>query len=471
MGHSIAADHTQVFLFPPAIEEWIPLDHPARFIREFVADLDLKKLGFKLKAVGTAGTNHYSSELLLSVWLYGYFERIRSSRKLEKALQSNLPLIWLAGLHQPDHISLWRFWAANKAPLRKVFKETVLVADKLDMIDFTMMAVDGTKILASSSRRTMWRVKSLDEKENALDKAISELEESIGSDTTPCADPSIPQELAGKQKLREEIRAKREFLQKEGRKSLHPQEPEARVMKNQRTMDLCYNVQAVADFKHQIVTAADVTTDENDQAQLVRMVDKVVENLGKAAGETLADSGYATEKQFGLAEQKGYPVLTTVKPTHMKQADVFRADLFHYDPENETVECPVTGTMLKFEQEKERRHTGMFIKVFRCKDKECPFRSQCSKNKRGKTVEVGPDRVARQNQTKKQSLPESRERIRERAGIIEPIFALVKEHGGFRRFTYRGLSGAQTQWAVEMAGHNLRKIYQKWQKNCSGKAA
>jgi transposase len=471
MGHAIGADHSQVFLFPPALEDWVPLNHPARFIREFVADLDLRKLGFVVKPVGDAGANHYSADLLLSVWLYGYFERIRSSRKLEAALKSNLPLIWLSGLHQPDHSSLWRFWAANKAPLRKVFKETVLVADKLEMIDFAMMAVDGTKILASSSRRAMWSEKSLSEKEKAVDEAIAELEEAIGSDTTPCADPSIPVKLAEKQKLRQEIRNKREHLHKEGRKHLHPCEPDARVMKNQRTNDLCYNAQAVADSKSQIVTAAEVTNDENDQGQLVPMIDQVAENLGRAAEETLADSGYATEEQFGLAEKREYSVLTTVRSAPNGQEDRFRADLFHFDPENGTVECPVNGTLLKFERERERHHTGMIIKLFRCRNKECPLRELCSKDKRGKAVEIGPNRAARQNQTERQKLPESKEKIRQRAGIIEPIFALTKVHGGFKRFTFRGLSGAQTQWSVEMAGHNLRKIYQNWRKIGSKKAA
>lgn len=471
MGQALSADHSKIFLLPPAIDQWIPSDHPARFIREFVADLDLNKLGFAVKTVGDAGTNHYSTELLLSIWLYGYFERIRSSRKLEKALQSSLPLIWLSGMHQPDHSSLWRFWAANKAALRKVFKETVLVADKLEMIEFTMMAVDGTKILASGSRRAMWSEKSLSEKEKAVDAAITELEAEIGADTTPCADPSIPEKLVKSRKLREEIRNKRQQLKEQGCKNLHPEEQEARIMKNQRNYDLCYNAQAVVDSKCQIVTAADVISDENDLGQLVEMIDQVVGNLEKAPQETLADSGYATEEQFGLAEQRKYEVLITPRSIPREKENRFRSDLFHYDPEKNTVECPVNGTLLKYEREKKRQNTGILIKIFRCKNKDCPLRSLCSKEKRGKSVEIGPNRVARQNQTLKQQLPESKAKTRERAGIVEPIFALTKIHGEFRRFTYRGLSGAKTQWAMEMASHNLRKIFKQLQKTANKKAA
>jgi transposase len=471
MGQSMEADHGQIFLLPPALEDWVPADHPVRFIHEFVMQLDFKKLGVKMKAKGEVGTNHYGERLLMGVWLYGYFERIRSSRKLAKALGSDLPLIWLAGLHRPDHCSLWRFWSLNKSVLRKVFKETVLVADRMDMVGFALMALDGTKMQASGSRRAMWSAQSLAEKEKLLEQSIAELEQSIGEEGAPAADASIPKEVADKRKLVEEIKAKRAELAKLGLKHMHPREPDARVMKNQRNHDLCYNAQAVADSKSQIVTAADVTSQENDMHQLVPMVDQVVANLGRAAEETLADSGYATEEQFGQAEERGYAVLTATKRASSTDANPFRADLFHYDQQAGTVTCPVNGTELKFEIERERKHTGVMIKVFRCKNKECPFRAQCSKQKRGKTVEIAPGRVAAQNQAAKQKLPESKARIRERAGIIEPVFALAKAHGGLRRFTFKGLEGVQAQWAMEMAGHNLRKIFQVWQKNSSKGAA
>lgn len=470
MGQAINADHGQIFLLPPSIEDWVPSNHPVRFIREFVSQLNLRKLGFVTKADGHVGTDFYGEELLLSVWMYGYFERIRSSRKLEKALCSDLALIWLAGTHRPDHSSLWRFWASNKKALRNVFKETVLVADRLEMIDFTLMAVDGTKLLAKGSRRSMWNEKSLSQKEKALDAAITKLEKAIGADTSPCADPSIPVDLANKQKLREQIKVKRAELKAKGRKNMHPLEPEARVMKNQRTYDLGYNAQAVADSKHQIVTAAEVTTDENDQNQLVPMIDLVVENLGRAPEETLADTGYVCEEQFGLAETKEYNVLTVVKKSQKDGKNPFSSGLFHYDPATETVQCPINGTLLKLEREKKSSRTGVMFKIFRCTNKECPLRSVCSKQKRGKCVEIGPNRLARQSQSAKQKLPTSKQKIKERAGIIEPIFAFTKIHGRFKRFTFAGLEGAQTQWAVEMASHNLRKIFQQWTKKGIKKA-
>ena len=461
MGQAINADHTMTFLFPPAIEDWIPALHPARFIREFVSGLDLAELGFTVKVVDKAGADHYGAELLLSVWLYGYFERVRSSRKLEKALVSDIGFIWLAGMHRPDHSSLWRFWSKNKAALRKVFKETVLVADDMGMIGFVLMAVDGTKLQASGSRRAMWSERSLAAKEKALDEAIGELEAAIGNDTTPDADPSIPAALARKSALREEIRVKRAHLKARGRKHEHPGEPDARVMVNQRTRDLCYNVQAVADSASQIVTACAVVTDEVDLAQLVPMIDQVVGNLGRAAEDTLADMGYTSEVQVALAAEKGYPVLTTGAPKRGGSDERFNSERFIYDPATKTLTCPNNDTLLKFERDRKRRGK-LELAVYRCKNNECPLRDLCSKDKRGKSVEVSQHRPVMQDQAAKRAAPGGREKIKERAGIIEPIFAYTKEHGRFKRFSFRGLEGVNTQWAVEMASHNLRKVFKMW---------
>src|SRR5512137_2491746 len=107
MAQPIAPDYGQQFLFPPALEDWIPADHPARFLREFVDQLDLETRGFVLPAA--AGRPPYAPSLLLKIWLYGYFHRIRATRKLEAACREHLSLLWLSGLHQPDHNSLWRF--------------------------------------------------------------------------------------------------------------------------------------------------------------------------------------------------------------------------------------------------------------------------------------------------------------------------------------------------------------------------
>ena len=127
MAQPIAPDYGQQFLFPPALEDWVSADHPVRFLREFVDQLDLAALGFAMPTV-SEGRPPYHPSLLLKIWLYGYYHRIRSTRKLEMACREHLSLLWLSGLIQPDHNSLWRFWRDHQQALRQVFKQTVQVA-------------------------------------------------------------------------------------------------------------------------------------------------------------------------------------------------------------------------------------------------------------------------------------------------------------------------------------------------------
>ncbi|MBV8176378.1 MAG: transposase, partial [Verrucomicrobia bacterium] len=133
------ADYEQLHLLPPSLEDWVGERHPARFIREFVQSLDLAQIGFK-EPNPEEGGECYALELLLTVWLYGYFRKTRSTRRLEQACLEEVGFMWLCGLHRPDHNALWRFRKDNKATVRELFKTTVKVALKLDLVALALQA-------------------------------------------------------------------------------------------------------------------------------------------------------------------------------------------------------------------------------------------------------------------------------------------------------------------------------------------
>ena len=229
MADLIDADYSQQLLLPPSVEDWIPQDHPARFIRELVDALDLESLGIRW-ASGEGGRPAYACGLLLKIWLYGYYERVRSTRKLEKACRNHMGFIWLAGMEVPDHNTLSGFFRANKKGIRALFRRTVEVAVEAELVGFVLHAVDGTKIPARVANRGGWHKKELGKLLAKLEVDLVELEaEFEGAEGREEASDALPEAVADKQALRERVRAPLDALDRTGQEHLHPADEDARL--------------------------------------------------------------------------------------------------------------------------------------------------------------------------------------------------------------------------------------------------
>src|SRR5947209_5816146 len=246
MAQPIAPDYGQQFLFPPALEDWIPKDHPVRFIREFVEQQDLAKLGFAMP-ISMEGRPPYAPGLLLKIWLYGYHHRVRSTRRLEAACRDQLPLLWLAGMISPDHNSLWRFWRDNQRALRELFKQSVKVAVNAGLVGLALQAVDGTKIQAAACSQTGWSKEQMQKLLAALESELNEAEKQLQEEGLSLEEGAyrLPQKLGQKEALRAAVKAGLEQLEQDGRKHYHSKESEARRMKCEGRKPFAYNAQAL----------------------------------------------------------------------------------------------------------------------------------------------------------------------------------------------------------------------------------
>lgn len=472
MSHQIKANYEQNFLLPPSLEEWITEDHPVRFIREFVNQLDLKELGFKVED-NEEGRPFYSSDMLLKIWLYGYFNRIRSPRQLEKQCKENISLLWLTGMNYPDHNTIWRFWRNNKSKFRGVFRESVSVAKNLGLIDMTLNALDGTKIKAYSSNSGVLNKKRLEELLKRTDKIIEKIEseiESVGKAEEGEGGYSLPEELQDKVELKKKISEALKELKEIDRENFHPGEKEARIMKNSGKRELSYNAQAVVDSKHYIIVGQDVINKENDAESLVPMLKNVEEITDLKADLTIADSGYATAEQLYDAEENKSEVLFNVTEKSnisavIREDEPFHASNFSYNKEQDVMICP-QSKKLKFYEQTKTKNKKHKVRIYKCKDYEsCPFRWQCCKGKTGREVKLNPFYESIERQMLKQQSSENQEKLKKRKQLIEPVFAWIKEGGKFRRFTTKGLEGAKEQWSLICTGINLRKMHRLWANN------
>ena len=172
MSNAIDADYSKVFLFPPSLEDFLPEDDPARFIRAFVDSLEADGVDLVEKN-DTDGRPPYSWRLLLCVWLYGWFERVKSSRDLEKMCHRDVGMLWLTGMHYPDHNTIWRFYRDNRKSMKQLFKQSVHVAMKNKLIGMVLHALDGTKIKANASRYKDLSKKKLEKLLGDIDASIS----------------------------------------------------------------------------------------------------------------------------------------------------------------------------------------------------------------------------------------------------------------------------------------------------------
>jgi transposase len=340
----------------------------------------------------------------------------------------------------------------------------VQIALKLDLVGLVLQAIDGTKIEARCRGQGAFDQRANRQLLAALEQAIAEQEQAIeeAARTQLPPGPELPKELCGKKKLRQEVVKALFEIEEQGRKHCQPKEPEARRMPGERGNRFSYNAQVAVDAKEQIIVAAQVVAQENDQGLLVPLAQAARENTGGATPASLADGGYASSEQFAAAEEHGLEVITPLpNPWRNKQGDPFHSSHFVHKPKRDVVRCP-QGRELPFFRVRNRRGTPVRVYRSAAVCKNCPLRAQCTSDRHGRTIEIGPHHQALLRHRAKLLGKTAAQRLGQRARIVEPIFAQIKQNGSFRRWSVGGLDAVRTQWALLCTSWNLRVMYRRW---------
>lgn len=428
MGFIEGDVRTQGTLFPETLEELIPSDHFCRVIDAFVDRIDMQRLGFARAEAAETGRPGYDPRDLLKLYLYGYLQQIRSSRRLESECRRNVELMWLLGRLCPDHKSIAEFRRLHRHGVTQAGAELVKIARSVGLIRGEWIAIDGSKFRAVSS------ISSVHERA-AVERYLENLETADREDEPVVENSAV---AAALEKLRSHS------------------EPEAGFMKTSQGMVPAYNVQTAVDAEHGLIVAYQVTDEPNDTRSLLPMAEAAQQAVGESAAplHVVADAGYSNGEQAAACESKG--ILPHV-PAHRgvnAQGDgkLFDRTAFQYQEQSNTMLCPAGHTLRS--DGRNKRAIVYLARPEVCG--ACALKPQCTLSSR-RTVRrhVHEGALQRMQQRATPAAMQLRRRT------VEHPFAILKYIiFGHPRFLLRGLEGTRAEISLAVMAYNLKRMLQ-----------
>lgn len=467
----------QIWLFPPTLGELLAADHPARFVAAFVDGFDASawaEIGVDPEG-DPLGAPAYHPRALLSVWLYGFMTGVRSCRKLEAACRDQIPYLWLTGWNFPDHNTLWRFYKEHREPMRKLLKRTVCTAAHCNLVDLAAQAVDGSKVVANAARDQTRDEQQLAALLERVEAAIADLEsQNEAGEGTPAL--HLPQELTKAEALRERVQQALERARSEESGHANLTDPDATLMKTRQGTAAAYNAQAMvvgvrpSEEQSQrpagfLILAADVVTATTDAAQLLPMMDQAAETTGQSVPMTLADAGYHSATNLAACAERSQRV--AMPEAHERRlADPYHKERFTYEPETDQYRCPQGQALPFVGLMTNSRHPELPpYRVYQARGaicQGCPAFGRCTTNANGRRLHVHPHAEALRQHRAWMATDEARQRYARRKELVEPVFGILKEQFGARRFLLRGLANVRAEWSLLATAFNLRTLWRCW---------
>jgi transposase len=450
-------DRNQIILFPEVIDDYITEDNQVRFIDKFVNKLDMSE--FKYAQSKNIGRPSYDPKDLLKLYIYGYLNNVRSSRKLEKETHRNIELFWLLEKLKPDFKTISDFRKDNKEAIRQVFREFTLICKNLKLFGCELIAVDGSKFAAVNSKKKAFTKNILQEKLASIEKHIQEYFDELDKNDDDESNTHKPnkKELEEKIKSLKDRKNQYQKLQKELEKSEETQicltDPESRMMKTAGNgRDVCYNIQIAVDNKHNLIVDYATTNHENDLNELSNISIRAKEVLGVKAIEVLADKGYYTNREIKKCLDNGI-IPYVPKPDNNMKDGLFNKKKFSYDREKDVYICP-NNCELKYRKNKEDK--GNKFKIYQGKTcNDCPIRIKCTKNKKGRMVERWEHEEIMEEMEIRLKL--NQEKYKKRQSTVEPVFGTIKRNFNQEYVLLKGIAKVNAEFSLSALTYNIKR--------------
>src|SRR5437899_3577034 len=455
-------DRTQVSLLPACLDDYVEAENPVRVVEVFVDGLDLEALGFVGIDPAATGRPAYHPAVLLKLYIYGYLNRIQSSRRLEREAQRNVELMWLTGRLMPDFKTIANFRKDNGPAIRKVCRQFIVLCRKLDLFTEALVAVDGSKFKAVNNRDKNFTPAK-------MQRRMAQIEESIARylaamDTADRAEPEVAELKKGR--LQDKIAALKEQMQRlktyeaQMLASPDPQlsltDPDARSMKSRDGGIVGYNVQAAVDAKHHLIVAHEVITAGVDRNQLTPMAEQARAATGIEALTVVADRGYFKGEQVLQCDQAGITAIVPKTLTSNSLADGrFDKQDFIYIASDDEYSCPAGHRAIKRFTTIE--HGMTLSKYWSSACPRCPLKAQCTTSDYRRITRWEHEAVLEAMQDRLDRQPDAMQLRRQ---TVEHPFGTLKAWIDSTHFLTKRLPRVSTEMSLHVLAYNLKRVMQ-----------
>jgi transposase len=464
MAYIEGVARNQGILFPEVLEDYITEDNSVRFIDAFVDSLDLVGLGFKYAEPEPTGRPPYNPGDLLKLYVYGYLNRLRSSRGLERETYRNVELMWLIRKLKPDFKTIADFRKDNKVAIRGICGEFIFLCKHLDLFGGELIAIDGSKFRAVNSKKRNFNEEKLKRKireiEEKVEGYLEELDENDKEERgVDCPDrEGLKKKIEEIKRRKEEYRGLLEGLRESGEKQISITDPEAKAMLNNQRIEVCYNVQLAVDSKHKLILAHEVTNEVSDQNQLSGMAKRVKEVVNRERIKVLADKGYYNPVQIKECVDKGIiPYIPELESGVTKGRGIpgaeFSRDKFRYDKERDVYLCP-EGKELRFMHT--ATHHGKRMRFYKSKGcMSCKVRGLCTRDKEGRIMTRWEHEGILEEM--RERVKQEKEKVKLRNLLTEHVFGTMKRGFNQGYMLLKGKEKAGAEISLTVLSYNIKR--------------
>jgi transposase len=460
MKRFIQGEHRgQSTLLPESLDDYVSDTNPVRVVDVFVDELDLITLGFESAVPAETGRPAYHPAVMLKIYIYGYLNRIQSSRRLEREAQRNVELMWLTGRLKPDFKTIANFRKDNSNAIRGVCRQFVVLCQQLGLFSENLVAIDGSKFKAVNHRdRNFTSAK--------LKKRMEEIESSIAHylKALDAADREEPKSSGPKGSLEEKIAKLKEQmkalqaieiqLEESPDKQVSLTDPDARSMMTSGKGIVGYNVQTAVDTKHHLIVAHEVTNVGHDRDQLSSMAKQAREAMKLESLSVMADRGYYKSGEILACHETG--ITAYVPKTLSSRAKFdgrFNNDAFIYEADKDVYVCPAKEVLTWRNACVDKGKTLNSYWSSNCRS--CSIKAQCTPARERKVRRWEHEAVLEEMQVRLDNAPQMMS-IRKRT--VEHPFGTLKQWMGATHFLTRRLAGVSTEMSLNVLAYNLKRV-------------